>query len=216
MGLPLFEQARPQTLDDIVGQDKAVATVRRMTERGLCGRVFFISGLSGTGKTTLARIIVRSVSLPYAITEMDAADLSIDTIRDIERSCRSKPIGCQAHGIILNEVHALRGPILARLNTTLEMPCVQANSVFCLTTTLDGQKRMFEDSIEDSPFSSRTIPIRLEADVVAFAERVRTVAKTIDCDPTLSECIALVKRCKMNLRMAIQAVDAGEFASCAA
>lgn len=33
MALPLFEQARPQTLDDIVGQDKAVATVRRFCDR---------------------------------------------------------------------------------------------------------------------------------------------------------------------------------------
>lgn len=218
---PLFELARPKALDEIVGQDQAIATVRRFANRGqqgefsegIVGRVFWITGPSGTGKTTLARIIARMVSLPYAIEELDAADLSVERIREIERSCRLKPMGCLAHAYVVNEAHSLRGPILARLNTTLEAPQVQCNSTWCFTTTLDGQQKLFsEDEIERVPFGSRTVPVRLRTNIVAFAERVRTVAQANNLDGRpLADYIDLLKKHNGNMREAFQIVDSGEF-----
>lgn len=211
---PLYEESRPQTIDDIVGQPKAVHTIKHMAQRGLLGRVFFITGKSGSGKTTLARIIAKMVSLPYAINEFDAADLSIDRIRDIERECRMKPIGCSGHAYICNECHNLRGPILARLNTTLESPQVQDNSVWVFTTTLDGEKKLFDhEEIERVPFGSRTIPIRLASDddvALAFAMRAREVAKKHGMDGRpLMEYIQLVKNNNYNLRQVFQSIEAG-------
>lgn len=222
MALPLYEQARPMTLDDVAGQDKAVSTIRRFMNRepmtpegfypGIASKVFWITGISGVGKTTLSRIIARSVSLPYAIQEMDAADLSIDRVREIEKSCRFKPIGCLGHAYIINEAHSLRGPMLAKLNTTLEDPYVQSNSTWAFTTTIAGQQKLFsEDEIETVPFGSRTIPIRLESNnVIAFAERIRKVAQAANLDgKPLGDYIALVKKHNLNLRECLQAVDAG-------
>ena len=53
----LYEKYRPKTIDDVVGQPKACEQVRRMIAQGVGGRAVWISGPSGAGKTTLARII---------------------------------------------------------------------------------------------------------------------------------------------------------------
>lgn len=71
----LFEKYRPRTFADVVGQDKAVATIRRTLERGGAGgRAFWISGPSGAGKTTLARIIAGTIADDWMIREYDSGD----------------------------------------------------------------------------------------------------------------------------------------------
>ena len=57
----LYEQYRPRTLDEVVGQPKAVAVVRRLIDNGAGGRAVWISGPSGSGKTTLAKGIVNGL-----------------------------------------------------------------------------------------------------------------------------------------------------------
>ena len=58
----LHEQYRPQTWDDVVGQDKVLAKIGRLRKRGLAGRAYWISGQSGTGKTTIGRLISAEVA----------------------------------------------------------------------------------------------------------------------------------------------------------
>lgn len=219
----LYEEHRPKSLDEIVGQAKAVRTIRGLADRapatsyghypGLVGRVFWITGVSGTGKTSLARIIARMVCEQYAIEELDAADLGIDRIREIESECRIRPIGCLARSYIINEAHTLRGAILARLNTTLETPAVSKNSTWCFTTTLDGEKKLFTDEIETIPFSSRTIQIRLgDPDVIPTAQHLQRVAQSHNLDgQPLAEYVKLLRSNHGNIRQCLQDIDAGIF-----
>ena len=58
----LYEQYRPRTFDEVVGQDKAIGKVEALRKRGLAGRAYWISGQSGTGKTTIARLIAAEVA----------------------------------------------------------------------------------------------------------------------------------------------------------
>ncbi len=51
----LHEQYRPQAWSDVVGQDKAITRFRIVAKRGIGGRCFWITGKSGTGKTTIAQ-----------------------------------------------------------------------------------------------------------------------------------------------------------------
>jgi len=44
---PLYEKYRPQSFEDVVGQDKAIARIRQIASRGVGGRAFWISGKSG-------------------------------------------------------------------------------------------------------------------------------------------------------------------------
>jgi len=213
MPLPLYEKYRPQTLDDVIGQDAAIKTIKHLQNRdALVGKVFWIVGQSSSGKTTLARIIAGLVADPYAVQEFPADDLVIDRIRDIERRCQMRPIGKGIHCFILNEAHLLRGPILARLNTTFEDPCVQRNSTWIFTTTTAGQKKLFdEDEIEQIPFGSRTIKITLnQVDNVRLAEHARAIAQQESCDgKPLGDYIELVKKCQGNLRDVLNHIESG-------
>ncbi len=56
----LYEKYRPTALGDVLGQDRAVTRIGRMLDTGIGGRAFWLSGASGTGKTTLGRIIAAS------------------------------------------------------------------------------------------------------------------------------------------------------------
>ena len=75
--MQLHEQYRPQKWSDVIGQDKVIARIQR-SQRGLAGRAFWVSGQSGTGKTTIARLIAVEVADEMNIEEMDSGDLTAE------------------------------------------------------------------------------------------------------------------------------------------
>ena len=83
--MQLTERYRPQSWADVVGQDKAVSRLRAVAQRGLGGRAYWLSGQSGTGKTTTARLVGAELAEPWNVTEYDAAGLTTDEMSSIER-----------------------------------------------------------------------------------------------------------------------------------
>jgi len=84
--LPLFERYRPKTFDEVAGQSRAVAVVEQLRSHGgLGGRAYWLAGPSGTGKTTLARLIAAELADECCIEEVDATNLSGARIRRLER-----------------------------------------------------------------------------------------------------------------------------------
>ena len=83
--MQLHEQYRPSAWSDVVGQDKVIARIEAIRKRGLAGRAYWISGQSGTGKTTIARLIAAEVADEMNIEEMDAGDLTAERLREIDR-----------------------------------------------------------------------------------------------------------------------------------
>ena len=55
----LYEQYRPRAWPDVVGQDKVVKRIMALRKRGLAGRAYWLSGASGTGKSTIARLLAK-------------------------------------------------------------------------------------------------------------------------------------------------------------
>jgi DNA polymerase III gamma/tau subunit len=210
---PLAEQYRPRTWADVVGQDKAVARIRALAERaGLTGRAFFVTGQSGTGKTTLARLIASEVASEWSIDELDAGALTVASLREIERGLSIRGMGEKdGRAVIVNEAHGLRKDVIRQLLVTLER--IPGHVVWIFTSTTEGTDTLFEDCDDASPLLSRCIRLDLSRRDLArpFAERIKQIAdrEGLDGKP-LERYVRLLQECRNNFRAALQAVEAGE------
>ena len=131
----LYEQYRPKSFDEVVGQDKVIRKIAALRRRGLSGRVFWIAGSSGTGKTTIARLIASEVADPISTLEIDANKLNAAMLDDIERTMRFYGIGEKSgRAYIINEAHYLKGAAFSRLLDLLETDFPD-HCVWIFTTT---------------------------------------------------------------------------------
>ena len=210
----LYEQYRPTTLDGIVGQGKAVSAVKGVMARGVGGNALWIAGPSGTGKTTIARIVARQFADPIFIDEIDAGQLSLPMLAKWENDMAFRAWGKGGRAYIVNEAHGLRAPVIRRLLVTLE--AVPAHVVVIFTTTNDGQGELFEDHIDAGPLLSRCLPVKLTPRGLAgpFAKHVQGIAREAGLDgKPIQAYITLAKDSRNNMRSMLSAVAAGTMLS---
>lgn len=207
----LSEKYRPRQWSDVVGQEKVVASLLELRDRdGLGGNAFWLSGKSGTGKTTIARLIAAEVAEPICITEIDADDLTPATIAEIRQNLQIR----LPRAWIINEAHGLTKGRARKLLTLLEPDNGGLPSfvVFVFTTTLQGQQTLFDGVDDAGPLLSRCQPHKLTERNLsqAFAERAReiAVAEGLDGRP-LAFYVERVKQNRNNLRAVLQEVQQG-------
>lgn len=128
---------RPQTFDDVVGQERPISILENQLSSGSTKQSYLFTGSAGTGKTTIARIFARALNdyEPNSeIIEIDAASNNgVDQIRELRDSCKFKPINSKFKVYIIDEVHMLSTGAFNALLKTLEEP--PAHAVFILATT---------------------------------------------------------------------------------
>ena len=210
---PLYERYRPSTWGEVIGQDKLVARLRQLAQRStLSGRAYWLAGQSGTGKTTIARLIAQDVADPFLIQEVDASALTIGQLKDLESESQLKGFGERSgRAFIVNEAHGLRKDVIRQLLVMLER--IPPHVVWVFTTTVEGQDRLFEDYDDASPLLSRCLRLDLaRRDLTrAFAERAKQIAQAENLDgKPIEQYIRLVQTHRQNFRAVLQAIEAGE------
>ena len=159
MSLALYRKYRPQTFAEIVGQNHVKVTLENEIATGKIAHAYLFSGPRGLGKTTIARLIAKSVnclsrkdgqsepcnhceacqeildSRSLDVIEIDAAShTGVDNVREnIIANARFTPTNRKFKVFIIDEVHMLSISAFNALLKTLEEP--PAHALFILATT---------------------------------------------------------------------------------
>ena len=206
----LTEKYRPKTFEEVIGQDKAIASLKRLDT--LAGRAYWIAGPSGTGKTTIARIMATQVAHKSAIVELDATALTLDALEEVDKMLHYRGFTAEKPGkvAIINEAHGLNHKTIKRLLVMLEF--IPAHAVWIFTTTGDGNT-LFEERLDGSPLISRCFPVPFTSQGLAdkFAKRAREIAsiENLNGKPE-SVYLKLVKEQHNNLRAVLQVIETGQ------
>lgn len=131
----LITKYRPKSWGEVIGQDEVVKSLKSAISRQL-SHVLLFTGPSGTGKTTLGRLVLAEIGCNDS-TDYDAADLSgVDDIRGLRQSIQYKPIGGGKKGIIIDECHRLSRNAWDALLKVIEEPRDYLYWIFCTTQPL--------------------------------------------------------------------------------
>src|SRR3972149_7293797 len=208
---PLYARMRPTTFAEVVGQEKCLRRLEIMRQNtGFDGRAFFMAAPSGTGKTTIARLIAGDVADPMNDMEVDATGLAAAAIVETERSIRCYGMGEKTgRAVIINEAHGLNKAAVRQLLTTLER--IPSHCCWIFTTTDDGAESLF-DGIDAHPLLSRCIelPMSRRPGARLIAERLRIVAQAEGLDGQgINFYVELVKQNRNDWRGCYQFIESG-------
>lgn len=133
---PLHTLYRPQALDQVIGQDSVVKSLSKVLASKNVPHAYLFTGPSGTGKTTLARIIAREMGIPdKGVLEIDAASNSgIADMRAVVDNVRYKALSDTGRKfVIVDEAHSLSKATWQSLLKPIEEPPEHVYWALCTT-----------------------------------------------------------------------------------
>lgn len=154
--IPLYRKYRPQVFADVVGQEHVVNALSNAIKLDKIAHAFLFCGPRGTGKTSMARILAKSLnciegptltpcgkcpscldilnSIPKDVIEIDAAsNRNVEDTQNILEKIQYAPVNGKFKIYVIDEVHMLSNHAFNALLKTLEEP--PKNVIFILATT---------------------------------------------------------------------------------
>src|SRR5262245_48859655 len=154
--LVLARKWRPQTFDEVVGQEHVTRTLRNALSSGRVAHAFLFTGPRGVGKTTTARVLAKALNCEHGPTpdpcnrcnncteitagraidvlEIDGAShTGVDHIRDLTEGVQYRPAKSRFRIVIIDEVHMLSNAAFNALLKTLEEPPPHVKFIFATT-----------------------------------------------------------------------------------
>jgi DNA polymerase III subunit gamma/tau len=193
---------RPQTFDDVVGQDHVVRTLKNAIARNRIAHAYLFVGPRGTGKTSTARIFAKALNVtdgpkadfdpadPVAqsiaegscldVIEIDgASNNGVEQVRELRDTVRYAPAQGKFKVYIIDEVHMLSAAAFNALLKTLEEPPAHVKFIFATT---DVQKVLPTIISRCQRFDLKPIPAEL---IVQRLKKIATAEKVKVTEPAL-------------------------------
>ena len=187
---------RPQTFDDVVGQDHVIRTLKNAIARNRIAHAYLFVGPRGTGKTSTARIFAKALNVtggpkadfdpkdPIAqsiadgscldVIEIDgASNNGVEQVRELRDTVRYAPAQGKFKVYIIDEVHMLSTAAFNALLKTLEEPPAHAKFIFATT---EVQKVLPTIISRCQRFDLKPIPTELivqRLKKIAVAEKIK-------------------------------------------
>ena len=219
----LYRKFRPDTFDDVKGQDHIVTTLKNQIKAERIGHAYLFCGTRGTGKTTIAKILAKAVNCEKLqdgspcnecpscraissgasmnVIEIDAASNNgVDNIREIRDEVQYPPTEGRYKVYIIDEVHMLSIGAFNALLKTLEEP--PSYVIFILATTeahkipvtiLSRCQRYDFKRISIEVISDRLKELTEKENVEIEEKAVRYIAKA--ADGALRDALSLLDQC---------------------
>lgn len=219
----LYRKFRPDTFADVKGQDHIVTTLKNQLKVNRIGHAYLFTGTRGTGKTTVAKILARTVNCENPtgegpcgecrmcraiaagasmnVIEIDAASNNgVDNIREIVEEVSYSPAEGKYKVYIIDEVHMLSTGAFNALLKTLEEP--PSYVIFILATTevhrlpitiLSRCQRYDFKRITIETITDRMKHLIHEENVQVEEKALRYIAKV--ADGSMRDALSLLDQC---------------------
>jgi len=203
--MTLYLKYRPQSFADVVGQDHVVTTLEQAIQCDRISHAYLLCGTRGTGKTSVARILAKTIltkgiadealkqHLAKAVetgslvdlVEIDAAShTGVDDVRDLIEKMQFTPAVSGAKVYIIDEVHMLSKSAFNALLKTLEEPPEYVYFIFATTelhkvpdTIQSRCQRFLFRRVRDDDILRRLQYIADQEHIKIDREALRTIAR---------------------------------------
>lgn len=219
----LYRKWRPQTFEEVYGQQHITATLKNELISGRVAHAYLFTGSRGTGKTTCAKILSKAVNCLSLVDgnpcneceickgidngsildviEIDAAsNNSVENIRDLRDEVNFTPVNAKYRVYIIDEVHMLSASAFNALLKTLEEP--PEHVIFILATTevhklpatiLSRCQRFDFKRITPEDICARLQYVAEKENIVLDPDAASLIAKV--ADGALRDALSLLDRC---------------------